>query len=100
YWGGDKYTYNASYNSAYWDNNYGPLTADGDNNSNSSPIGNIVEVVSNTKDDPKQVNLYNIARIFKVFQFQRLTDMYGDIPYTEVGLGYISDITAPKYDKQ
>lgn len=100
YWAGDKYTYNASYNSAYWDNNYGPITSDGNVNSNSSPIGNIVEVVANTKSNPQLANLYNIARIFKVFQFQRLTDMYGDIPYSEAGQGYISGITAPKYDKQ
>jgi hypothetical protein len=88
YWGGDKYTYNSGYNSAYWDQNYGDA------------IKNIVEVVSHTKDDPDQANFYNIARIFKVFQFQRLTDMYGDIPYSEAGLGYISGITSPKYDKQ
>jgi len=88
YWGGDKYTYNSGYNSAYWDNNY--------NNS----IKNIVEVVENTKDDPTKANFYNIARIFKVFMFQRMTDMYGDIPYSEAGLGYIKQITSPKYDKQ
>lgn len=88
YWGGDKYTYNASYNSAYWDQNY------------PNSIKNIVDVVNNVKDDPKQVNFYNIARIFKVFMFQRLTDMYGDIPYSEAGLGYINGTTQPKYDKQ
>jgi Starch-binding associating with outer membrane len=100
YWDGDKYLYSASYNSAYWDQNYGPQSADGSVNSNSSPIQNIVEVVSNTKNNTAKSNLYNIARIFKVFQFQRLTDLYGDIPYSEAGLGYISSITLPKYDKQ
>jgi hypothetical protein len=88
YWAGDKYTYNAGYNSAYWDNNF--------NNS----IRNIVEVVSNTEKDPDQANFYNIARIFKVFMFQRMTDMYGDCPYSEAALGYIKGITSPKYDKQ
>jgi hypothetical protein len=88
YWGGDKYTYNSGYNSAYWDANY--------NNS----IKNIVEVIAHTKDDPAQANFYNIARIFKVFMFQRMTDMYGDIPYSEAGIGYIKGITTPKYDKQ
>ncbi|PWT71571.1 MAG: SusD/RagB family nutrient-binding outer membrane lipoprotein, partial [Bacteroidetes bacterium] len=88
YWGGDKYTYNAGYNSAYWDQNY--------NNS----VKNIVEVITHTKDDPKQVNLYNMARIFRAFMFQRITDMYGDCPYSQAGLGYISGITSPKYDKQ
>jgi hypothetical protein len=88
YWAGDKYTYNPGYNSAYWDANY------------ANSIKNIVEVVENTKDDPTKANLYNIARIFKVFSFQRMTDMYGDIPYKQAGLGYITGTTAPVYDKQ
>ena len=88
YWGGDKYTYNSGYNSAYWHANY--------NNS----IRNIVDVVQNVKDKPEFSNFYNIARILKVFMFQRMTDMYGDIPYTQAGLGYLQGITAPVYDKQ
>jgi hypothetical protein len=91
YWDGDKYFDNASYLSAYWDQDYGPQQ-NGNNpsqNTNSSPIENIVEVVAHTKTDAANQNLYNIARIFKVFQFQRITDMYGDCPYT-----------APVYDKQ
>jgi hypothetical protein len=102
YWEGDKYFVNSSYLSSYWDQNYGPQQ-NGDNplqNTNSSPIGDIVEVVTHAKTDTGNVNLYNIARIFKVFMFQRMTDMYGDCPYSQAGLGYISDITAPKYDKQ
>lgn len=89
YWDGDKYLYNASYNSAYWDDNY------------PNSITNIVEVWYHTKQDSAaQLNFYNIARIFKVFQFQRMTDMYGDCPYSQAGLGYISGITSPVYDKQ
>ena len=88
YWDGDKYTYNAGYNSAYWEQNYG------------DPIKNIQEVIQHTKSDVTQANFYNIARIFRVFMFQRMTDMYGDCPYSEAGLGYISGITSPKYDKQ
>lgn len=88
YWGGDKYTYNAGYNSAYWEQNYG------------DPIKNIQDVVFNIKDKPELANFYNIARIFRVFQFQRITDMYGDCPYSEAGQGYTQGITSPKYDKQ
>src|SRR6478736_1438173 len=70
YWAGDKYTFNPGYNSAYWDNNY------------PNSIKNIVDVVANLKDDPAKANFYQIARIFKVYAFQRMTDMYGDIPYS------------------
>jgi hypothetical protein len=89
YWDGDKYLYNPSYNSAYWDNNY-PNT-----------ITNIVEVVTHLRmDSVAQNNFYQVSRIFKAFMFQRMTDMYGDCPYSQAGLGAISGITAPVYDKQ
>jgi hypothetical protein len=101
YWDGDKYFDDAGYLSAYWDQDFGPQASGVNNqNSNSSPVGNIVDVVYSTKKDSSQTNLYNIGRIFKVYIFQRLTDMYGDIPYSQAGLGYISGITEPVYDKQ
>src|SRR5579872_7211362 len=62
YWDGDKYLFNASYNSAYWDDQY------------PNSVTNIVEVVTHTgADSAKEWNFYNIARIFKVFVFQRMT---------------------------
>ncbi|MEX6686981.1 SusD/RagB family nutrient-binding outer membrane lipoprotein [Danxiaibacter flavus] len=88
YWGGDKYTYNAGYNSAYWDQTF------------NNPVRNIIEVIENSKNDTAHQDLYQIARIFKVFMFQRVTDMYGDCPYSEAGRGYTNGITSPKYDKQ
>jgi hypothetical protein len=88
YWAGDKYTFNAGYNSAYWDETY------------NNPVKNIMEVLAHTKDVAGQSNFYNIARIFRVFMFQRITDMYGDCPYSEAGLGYLTGVTSPKYDKQ
>ena len=36
----------------------------------------------------------------KVMIFHRITDIYGDIPYTEAGLGYYDRTFTPKYDKQ
>ena len=101
YWDGDKYFDNAGYLSSYWDQDFGPQASGANNaNTNSAPVTNLVDVVYNTKKDPTQVNLYNIARIFKVYLFQRLTDMYGDIPYSQAGLGYISGIQEPVFDKQ
>ncbi len=88
YWDGDKYFYNATYNSAYWDRNY------------PNSIANIVAVINAVKADSSQSNFYQIARIFKAFMFQRITDMYGDCPYSQAGLGYISGMTSPVYDRQ
>jgi len=101
YWDGDKYFNNASYLSSYWDQDFGPQASGVNNqNSNSAPVTNLVDITYNLKNVAAQVNLYNEARIFKVYLFQRLTDMYGDIPYSQAGLGYISNILEPVYDKQ
>lgn len=60
----------------------------------------LVDVINQTKADPKRTNLYNMARIWKAYAFQVLTDSYGDIPYTQAGMGYISSNILPKYDTQ
>jgi hypothetical protein len=88
YWNGDKYTYSAGYNSAFWDRQY------------PNAVANIQEVINKYKDDAANKNAYNIARILRAFLFQQTTDLYGDVPYSEAGLGYISGIKYPKYDKQ
>lgn len=41
-----------------------------------------------------------IARIFEIFLWQRMTDFWGDIPYTQAGLSEQDLILTPKYDKQ
>ncbi|HEV7378889.1 MAG TPA: SusD/RagB family nutrient-binding outer membrane lipoprotein [Dyadobacter sp.] len=63
-------------------------------------INEIGEVIKALKDDPARVNMYAMARIWKVYCFSRLTDLYGDIPYSEAGQGYNLSIFQPKYDTQ
>lgn len=63
-------------------------------------IKNLIDIIRVTKDNPAQSNVYNMARIMKAWCFQLLVDTYGDVPYTEAGLAYISGITLPKYDDQ
>ncbi|MGV8826674.1 MAG: SusD/RagB family nutrient-binding outer membrane lipoprotein [Breznakibacter sp.] len=41
-----------------------------------------------------------IANITLQFAFQRVTDLYGDVPYSEAGLGYHDGTFYPAYDKQ
>lgn len=62
------------------------------------PIRYLLEVMNKTAGNPDQSNLYNIARIWKAYCFQLLVDTYGDIPYTEAGLGYTEADYLPKYD--
>ncbi|WP_020600985.1 SusD/RagB family nutrient-binding outer membrane lipoprotein [Spirosoma panaciterrae] len=60
----------------------------------------LIDVLTQTKSDANRTNLYNMVRIWKAYSFMVLTDTYGDIPYTEAGLGYLSQNTTPKYDTQ
>lgn len=59
----------------------------------------VFEMKNLTKDKPEFSNLYNIGTIMKVLCLSRITDCYGDVPYSEA-LRAKEGITAPKYDKQ
>lgn len=63
-------------------------------------IRNTRDVIARTKDLPARSNLMNMARILQAYAFMVLTDTYGNIPYTEAGLGYIEQKFLPKYDAQ
>lgn len=88
WYAGDKYMQNDGWASASFDVAY------------NDQVKYIVDLIEITKDDPLNANLYQIARIMRVMIFQRLTDLYGDIPYSEAGLGYHEAVFAPKYDDQ
>lgn len=64
------------------------------------PIKNLVDLTEKLKDDPAKSNLYNMVRIMKAFNFMRLVDTYGDVPYSEAGLAFLQENLQPKYDKQ
>jgi len=60
----------------------------------------VVDLMQLTKDKPLYANLHQIGRIMKVLIAHRVTDTYGDVPYSEAGLGYYNRIFTPKYDRQ
>jgi hypothetical protein len=63
------------------------------------PVVMLAAVINQTKDNPVRSNLYNMARILRAYVFMTLVDTYGDVPYTEAGMGYMSGIYLPKYDE-
>jgi hypothetical protein len=63
-------------------------------------IRNTRDVITYTKETPTRSNLMNMGRILQAHAFMVLTDTYGDIPYTEGGLGYSEQLFLPKYDAQ
>ena len=70
------------------------------NNTFPGPIKLLAQIVSQIKTDPTKTNLYNEVRIWKAYQFMGLVDTYGDVPYSQAGLAYLSDNFFPKYDNQ
>lgn len=55
------------------------------------------------EDDPDNINKYLAARVWKVYNFHRVTDLWGDVPYTEAWKilnDYTTESQSPGYDTQ
>ncbi|MCD8177552.1 MAG: SusD/RagB family nutrient-binding outer membrane lipoprotein [Tannerellaceae bacterium] len=87
-WPGDKYLFNQGYNQAFWERQY------------ENSIRDAVDLLYIWKDNEEYYAERQMVRIMKVLVFHRMTDMYGDVPYFEAGLGYHEGIAFPKYDPQ
>ncbi len=87
--------FGSKYNAAQISQTYGAFNLAYPNEINE--LGIVIKAV---RDDAAKVNLYAEARIWRVYCFSRLTDLYGDIPYFQAGLGYDSAIYKPAYDAQ
>ena len=86
---GTFFQHNAGYEQALWQSNYG----DG-------IVRHLIDILERTKNKGNSRNINAVAKILKVMVFQRLTDTYGDVPYSEAGQGFYSGIFDPKYDDQ
>ena len=84
---GDKY-FNNGYSKGYFTTVY------------PNAVNEIQEVIKALTDNPDDVNKLSIARIWRAYIFHHITDLYGDIPYTEAGKGVSDQIYTPKYDEQ
>lgn len=89
---GDKYIYVEDYNASVW--------GDPANGAFLEQIKPITEALMLTKDSSALKNLYQITRIMRAIMLQRITDLYGDVPYVHAGTGFHSSVYFPKYDKQ
>lgn len=88
WYAGDKYMQNDGWAASYFDVAY------------NDQVKYIVDLMEIIKDKPQYANLYQIARIQKVMIFHRLTDIYGEVPYLQAGLGYHEGILTPEYNTQ
>ena len=88
YYFGDKYLFSPGGWGSFFDHAY------------TYGVKNAVDLYTNTAGKPEYANLHQIARIMKALVFERITDVYGDVPYFDAGQAYHNSIYFPKYDKQ
>jgi hypothetical protein len=83
----DRLETNPGWLQTYWNNYY------------SNFIINTQETIRIASEDPRAVNKVALARIWRAWLYHRLTDYWGDVPYSEAGQGLLLN-TRPKYDTQ
>ncbi|WP_374047140.1 SusD/RagB family nutrient-binding outer membrane lipoprotein [uncultured Bacteroides sp.] len=66
----------------------------------SQPMKELVDAISRTDGDPAKVNVNAALRIYRAYYISLVTDLYGDVPCSEAGLGYIEGNFTPRYDTQ
>lgn len=88
FWSGTAYVPSDGPAASLWNNFYTPV------------LTNLDILIQQTKNDATQASTYAAARIWKVFIFQKLTDFYGDVPYSQSGLALTNKLYTPAYDSQ
>ena len=63
-------------------------------------LSNIIHLIDGMENKAELVNKTAIARILKAWSVSKLTDTYGDVPYSESCLPQDKAILQPKYDTQ
>jgi hypothetical protein len=69
-----------------WGGNYGRLL-------------DLNDVLDKIQDDPDRQNLHNMARIMRAYVIMKITDTYGNVPYSEATQA-LDGIVFPAYDTQ
>lgn len=88
---GDKYVYHKGNNEVLWKSTFNALNG---------PAKLIQDAIELSRDKAEYHNLYQMTRIWRTVVYHRLTDMYGDVPYSEAAQGYYKQVYKPKYDSQ
>lgn len=88
FWSGTEYSLSDGISSRYWNSFY------------SRVVKNLEYVINyQLEGDDEMINTLAAAKVWRVFIYQKLTDFYGSIPYSEAGKAFVGEYT-PKYDAQ
>lgn len=63
-------------------------------------IKNLTDGIYRSNENAAQTNINAALRIYRVYMMSLITDVYGDAPCSEAGLGYIDGKFNPRYDTQ
>ncbi|HXS54743.1 MAG TPA: SusD/RagB family nutrient-binding outer membrane lipoprotein [Hanamia sp.] len=88
YFFGDKYLFSPGGWGSFFDHAY------------LNEVKYAVDLYTTTTGKSQFANLHQISRIMKAMVFERITDVYGDVPYFKAGLAYHGAEYFPPYDKQ
>ncbi|WP_108424590.1 SusD/RagB family nutrient-binding outer membrane lipoprotein [Flagellimonas amoyensis] len=88
YWAGDKYTWDRGYASSLMDRYY------------TGVVKQVEDMLLQLETEGGPEEMKAITRILRVFAYSRLTDLYGDVPYSEAGKAVIDGVFQPSYDPQ
>ncbi|KGI60164.1 SusD/RagB family nutrient-binding outer membrane lipoprotein [Prevotella sp. S7 MS 2] len=83
-----RYNYSDGYSASFWD------TFNGDRGA----LRDVTTCVDKWKGNDKLKIDWNIARVMRVYAFGKMTDLYGDIPYSQAGRP--DQFSYPVYDSQ
>jgi len=83
----DRYTFRPSNMNTFWNATYASELED-------------LKIVIDKAQEKGFADLEAVGRILKAYFFQRTTDLWGDIPYSEALRGATDGILSPKYDSQ
>lgn len=89
WWTYGLYAYSDTFSAALWDGIYS-----GDRGA----VRDVTTVMDLWEDEEGYEIDYNMARVMRVYIMHRLTDLYGDIPYSEAGRPAL--YSYPRYDDQ
>ena len=63
-------------------------------------IKNVTDAIYRSAEEENKTNINSALRIYRVYLMSIITDIYGDVPYGEAGLGYLEGVYNPRYDTQ
>ena len=63
-------------------------------------LRNVVDALGKTPADATSSNLHSMLRIWRAYTMMRITDSYGDVPYTQAGKGHLEGVVFPEYESQ